>query len=130
MSTGNDHNIQPPGERIRQLLIEKGWTQDDLAQISDRPRPTIVNIINGKTAITPETALALAKAFGVEPSYWMNLEANYRLFQALPVDEDGITRRVRIFEMAPIKEMERRGWIRHTENINELERELSRFFGV
>lgn len=130
MEPSREKPVVPPGQRIRERLAERGWTQDDLAEILDRQRSALTNIINGKTAITPETAIGLAKVFGDEPSYWMSLEANYRLFQTPPVDDEGISRRLRTFEMAPVKEMERRGWIRHTQNIQELERELCQFFGV
>lgn len=125
-----DKHHAPPGERIRELLAKKGWTQDELAQILERPRPTIVNIINGKIAITPETAVSLAQVFGTDAAYWLSLEADYRLFQTKPADEAGIAKRVRLFESGPLKEMERRGWIRGSKNADELEQQLCNFFGV
>ena len=129
MNQPTDHNPQLPGERIRQLLIERGWTQDDLAQILDRPRPTVVNIINGKKSITPETAIALAAAFGTTADYWMGLETQYRLALAA-TDSSGVEHRRHLYDVAPIKEMERRGWIKPTNSAEELERELCQFFGV
>jgi HTH-type transcriptional regulator/antitoxin HigA len=130
MTMERDPKIQPPGERIRELLREKDWTQDDLAQILDKPRPTVVNIINGKTAITPETARVLGEAFKNGAEYWMRLEADYRLALASPRDIEAVGQRVRLFEIAPVKEMERRGWIKPTADAGELEGEICRFFGV
>lgn len=130
MSIGNDHKIQPPGERIRHFLKEKNWTQDDLSQILDKPRPTVVNIINGKIAITPETAIALGEAFKTGAEFWTRLEADYRLSLASAHGIEAVSQRVRLFDAAPVKEMERRGWIKPAEGTNQLEQELCRFFEV
>jgi HTH-type transcriptional regulator/antitoxin HigA len=35
-----------------------------------------------------------------------------------------------LFDLAPVKEMERRGWIKPTKDADQLERELCRFFGT
>lgn len=63
-----------PGEYIRDELDARGWTQADLAAIMERPLPTVNQIISGKKAITPETAIELGQAFGTSPELWMNLE--------------------------------------------------------
>lgn len=121
-----------PGEKIRVELDRRGWTQADLARILNRPLPTINEIIGGKRAILPETAIGLAAALGSSAEEWMKLEAEYRLSLARTddVDVSGVSRRVRIFEIAPVKEMERRGWIKSTKDPQELERQLCRFFDV
>jgi len=119
---------ESPGEVIRKALQERGWTQADLARILDRPLPTVNEIIVGKRAIMPEMAMSLAAAFGDTPERWMNLEATYRLSLAKRNDADAVARRVRLFDLAPVKEMERRGWIKPTKDADELERELCGFF--
>lgn len=129
------HKIQEmttPGEKIREELERRGWTQADLARILNRPLPTMNEIIGGKRAILPEMAIALGTALGPSPEYWMTLEADYRLriARADEIDVTAVTRRVRLFEIAPVKEMERRGWIKGTKDAQELEQELCRFFGV
>lgn len=45
-------------------------------------RPNLSAIINGKAGISAVMALKLAKAFKTTPQYWMNLQANYDLWQA------------------------------------------------
>lgn len=52
-----------PGEVIRALLKERGWTQEYLARLMGRYRPEVNNLISGKTGITAETAVALAASF-------------------------------------------------------------------
>lgn len=45
-------------------------------------RPNLSAIVNGKAGISAIMALKLAKAFKTSPQYWMNLQANYDLWQA------------------------------------------------
>src|SRR5664279_3239871 len=48
-----------PGEYIREELVERGWTQMDLAEILGRPPQVVNEIVAGKRSITPETARSL-----------------------------------------------------------------------
>ena len=72
----------PPGDFIREELEARGWSQGDLAKIVARPIQVVNQIVNGKKEVTPQTALALGEAFGTGPEYWVNLEAQYRLWLA------------------------------------------------
>src|SRR3954453_9085566 len=100
-----------PGDFIREELERREWTQQDLATILDRPLPTVNRIIQGKHAVTPDMAMALGQAFGNGGEIWLQREVEYRLSQS-DVDTSDIERRARLFDIAPIKEMERRQWIK------------------
>lgn len=71
--------VFPPGDFIREELDARGWSQADLARIVGRPAQAINMIVNGKKAITPQTAVELGEAFGTSAQLWLNLEASYRL---------------------------------------------------
>jgi len=43
------------------------------------PSNRISEIINGKRAITADTALRLGKYFGVSPEIWLDLQSDYEL---------------------------------------------------
>jgi addiction module HigA family antidote len=43
------------------------------------PSGRITSIVGGKRAITPETALRLARYFGNSPQFWLNLQTRYDL---------------------------------------------------
>lgn len=119
--------VFPPGEFIREELGERGWTQSDLAEIMGRPLPAVNQIIKGRRAITPETARELAAAFDTSAELWLNLESSYRL--SLTTTAGGeIRKRARAYEAAPVKEMQRRGWIRPQTTAESLEEELCRFY--
>jgi HTH-type transcriptional regulator / antitoxin HigA len=127
MSMRTPAEVFPPGEFIRDELEARGWTQGDLAQIMGRPEPAINLIINDKRGITPETAIELAGAFGTSPEFWLNLENAYKLSKVVvPFSE--IRERASLFEAAPVKEMEKRGWIKTTNSIDNLKLELNSFY--
>jgi HTH-type transcriptional regulator / antitoxin HigA len=121
--------VQIPGQFIREELERRRWTQEDLARILGRPLAVVSRIIMGKTSITADTARELAEALGQTPQFWLNAESAYRLSQT-EKSTDEIGRRAWLYGLAPVKDMERRGWIDRIDSIETLENELKRFFGV
>lgn len=69
----------PPGDVLAEELEVRGMTQRELAARLDRPPQVVNEIIRGKKAITPDTAIALGKVLGGDPGFWTNLEADYQL---------------------------------------------------
>jgi HTH-type transcriptional regulator / antitoxin HigA len=134
MSNRTPAEVFPPGEFIRDELSERGWTQSDLAKIMERPVSAINLIISGKKSVTPETAVELAEAFGTSPEFWLNLETAYRLSRVTAAQAaapaSAIRERAILFESAPVKDMEKRGWLKVSESIDELKHQLSEFFSL
>jgi HTH-type transcriptional regulator/antitoxin HigA len=54
-------------------------TQKELAARLGRPAQVVNEIIKGKKAITPDTAIGLEKVLGIEAQFWTNLQADYQL---------------------------------------------------
>jgi HTH-type transcriptional regulator/antitoxin HigA len=119
--------VFPPGEFIREELEARDWTQADLAAILKKPLPAINEIILGKKAITPETAKSLGDAFGTGAEFWMNLETSYRLAMSSPSDSD-VAKRAQLYSAAPIKDIVKRGWISWSDDTDELQESLFKFF--
>lgn len=123
--------VAKPGEIIAMELEARGWTQKDLADIMGRPLQAVNEIVNGNKQITPATAHELSQVFGTSPEVWMNLETNYRLFAARKeACSDDIKRRSRIYSLAPVKELIKRGWIPNSLNLDELEKNVCEFLGL
>ena len=118
-----------PGDFIREELKERGWAQADLARIIGRPVTLVHQIVTGSRRITPTTAHELSEAFGTSPELWMNLDSVYQL-RKTEVERDAIRERRRIFDYAPIRDMQRRGWIKKVDDLATLTAELCRFFRV
>jgi HTH-type transcriptional regulator/antitoxin HigA len=130
MAARRPAEVFPPGEFLREELEERGWTQTDLAEILGRPFPLVNEIISGKRRITPETAVGLSAALGTSPEFWLNLEVAYQLGQVGRADYDPVVRRARLFELAPIKEIVRRGWIEPSDSVDLLEARVLRFLEI
>jgi addiction module HigA family antidote len=56
-----------------------GITMNRLARDIGVPPGRISEIVNGKRAITADTALRLGKFFGVSPETWLDLQSDYEL---------------------------------------------------
>jgi addiction module HigA family antidote len=67
-----------PGEILLEALQERGMSQSELANRTARPLKTINEIVKGKAAITPETALQFERVLGISARLWTGLEAAYR----------------------------------------------------
>jgi HTH-type transcriptional regulator/antitoxin HigA len=124
-----EENIPSPGLAIQKEIDARGWNQTDLAQILGVHQSVVSALVTGKRPISLEIARDLAAAFRTDLEYWLKLETDFRLFAAGPVD-DGIARRARLFEAAPVKEMIRRRWIQATADIELLEKQVLGFYGA
>ncbi len=124
-------DVFPPGEFIQEELDARGWAQEDFARIIGRPLTAVNEIIKGKRSITADTAVRIAAAFGTSPQLWMNLESSWQLYnKAENTDTHDVRERARIYEAAPVREMQRREWLRKTRDPGEIERLLIRYYGV
>lgn len=120
-----------PGDILREEMEAREWSQADLAHILGRPIQVVNEILQGRKAITPETALGLATAFGTSPEFWLNLENAYRLHLARASQQgEDVQQKAELYGLAPIKEMVKRRWIRETSDAGELRSELMRFYRV
>lgn len=129
MSVRVPAEVFPPGEFLREELEARDWSQQELADILDRPARLICELISGKRAVTPETARGLGDAFGMSPDYWMNLESQYQLSK-VKVSSDSVARKSRLYSRFPVREMLRRGWVHTSENLDILEQRFCEFFCI
>jgi len=65
-----------------EFLAPLGVTQNALALKIRVPATRIGEIIHGKRAMTPDTALRLARFFGNSPEFWLNLQQTHDLSKA------------------------------------------------
>src|SRR5579884_806918 len=70
--------VSPPGDTLLETIEDLGMTQAELARRTGRPLKTINEIIQGKTAITPDTALQFERVLGIPAHFWNNREQQYR----------------------------------------------------
>ena len=69
-----------PGEILQEDFLDGfGIAQHKLAVAIGVPPRRINEIVRGKRRITADTALRLGRYFGMDPQFWINLQARYDL---------------------------------------------------
>lgn len=95
----NDRTPIHPGEILsEEFLIPMGISQSRLARDVNVPPRRINEICLGKRAITPDTALRLARFFGMSAEFWMTLQQRYDLERARDELAEKLEREVRPLE--------------------------------
>ena len=68
-----------PGETLREDLDALGMSAAELARRIEVPVNRITQILNGRRAVTGDTALRLGRFFGTSGEFWLNLQKLYEL---------------------------------------------------
>ena len=68
-----------PGRILKRELAARDMSANRLALALRLSSGRIVDILNGKRGVSPETALRLGRYFGNGPRFWLNLQTAYEL---------------------------------------------------
>ena len=79
--------VSHPGGTLEDVLEERGMSQTELAERTGRPKKAIQEIMRGKAAITPETAIQFERALGIPASFWSNRQRRYDEYMATRTEE-------------------------------------------
>ena len=101
--------VSPPGETIFETLEQYGMSQAELADRMGRPKKTINEIIKGKAAILPDTAIQLEHVLGVPASFWIRREQHYRESLARLAERERLSEATEWLSKMPVQEMVKRG---------------------
>jgi len=125
-----DYSV-PPGRTLLEILETVGISQAELAERTGRPKKTVNEIIKGKAAITPDTALQLERVLGRPyAGFWISLEQQYRASLARLQEREMLSKHTEWLSDLPIGDMISRGWIRAQRDKVDMVRELLGFFAV
>ena len=120
----------PPGEILEEELEARGMTQKELATRLGRPAQTVNEIIKGKKAITPETAIGLNKVLGIGAHFWTSLETDYRMALAMNRDREALAENEKWLAEYPIWDMIKFDWIKAGRDKASRLKALMNFLGV
>ncbi|MDD2902718.1 MAG: HigA family addiction module antitoxin [Syntrophales bacterium] len=74
----------PPGEILRYEFLEPlGLSQKELAEALGITRVRLSEILRGRRAVTPDTALRLSRFFDTTPEFWLGLQTDVSLWDTL-----------------------------------------------
>ena len=68
-----------PGEILKDELETRGVSLTSFARQIDVPPNRISQILSGKRAVTADSALRFGHWLGMDPQFWLNLQAQYDL---------------------------------------------------
>lgn len=73
-----------PGRIVREDCLEPlGFSVTEAARVLGVTRQTLNNVVNEKSAISPEMAIRLEKAFGSTAATWVRMQGTYDLAVAM-----------------------------------------------
>ena len=80
-STITEVNVMPPfvhpGRLLKRELVARDLSANRLSIDLGVPSGRITDILNGRRAITADTAVRLGIYFGNGPQFWLNLQSQY-----------------------------------------------------
>ena len=127
-----DSDCRTPGQLVKKLLAERGWTQKVLAIILAVDEANLAKIISAKRPVDAEMSLLLGEAFDVEPERFLDLQKSYELAMARIVSQPDPQRATRasLFGDLPVSEMIKRGWLKANDvrDVPKVETALTNFF--
>jgi antitoxin HigA-1 len=88
-------NIHPGEVLLEEFLKPFGISQNKLARELKVPPRRVNEIVLGKRAITPDTALRLARYFGASERFWLGLQVDFDLEEAQRAIGESIQKDVR-----------------------------------
>ena len=99
--TMSKRRLQPvrPGEVLQEEFLKPmGLSQNRLALDIGVPARRINEIVLGKRGVTADTALRLARYFGMSAQFWLGLQLDYELDMASDKLSTRIEREVRVHQ--------------------------------
>jgi addiction module HigA family antidote len=91
------HPIHPGEILLEEFLNPLEISQYRLAKEISVPARRINEIVLGKRAITPDTALRLSLFFGLSERFWMNLQTRYDLEMEKDRLENRLAKEVHVY---------------------------------
>lgn len=119
-----------PGEILEETLDALGIKKKDFAESCGLSAKHVSQIINGKAAITPDTAIRFERVLGIADDVWNNLEANYRAFHARKRAGQELEKQVAWVKKFPVKQLINRGLMEKPKDEVHTVDSVLRFFGV
>ena len=100
-----------PGETLLDTIEAIDMSQAELVRRTGRPKKTINEIIKGKSAITPDTAIQLERVLGIPASFWNNRQRRYDEFKARQLEQEKLSHHTEWSKCFPYSKMAKYGWI-------------------
>jgi addiction module HigA family antidote len=82
----DDRVVHPGRVLFEEWMHPLDLSQNELARMMGVSARRVNEIVNGRRAITADSAVRLAEAIGMTPHYWLALQADYEIERARKYD--------------------------------------------
>jgi len=118
-----------PGETLAEKLEELGMGPKEFAVRSGKPEKTIIAVLKGTSAITPDMAVQFENVLRIPAHFWLNSQRHYNEFKARDKREEILKESVDWMHRFPVNDMIKKGWIEAGKSSTERAYALLTFFG-
>lgn len=122
--------VTHPGMDLREKLEELQMSPKEFAIRSNKPVKTISEVINGKSAITPEMAVQFENVLQIPARYWLKRQYLYDEAIARNNRQQAVEEAKEWTKQFPYADMAKRGWVMKTRRIEERTEALLEFLGI
>jgi HTH-type transcriptional regulator / antitoxin HigA len=119
-----------PGELLEEQLDTLNISAREFSRRCGRSAKLITEILSGKAALEPETALQFERVLDIEANIWLRMEAEYRLSLARKEDTTRLSADIGWAKSFPLAELQRRGAIEAPQDDADAVKRLLQFFGL
>ena len=118
-----------PGETLTEKLEEMQMGPKEFSLRTGKPEKTIIAVLKGKSAITPDMAVRFEGVTKIPAHFWMNHQRSYDEFIVREKRKVTIEEAVPWAKHFPLTDMINKGWLPQVSSIQEKTMELLAFFG-
>lgn len=119
-----------PGETLAEKLEEMSMGPKEFAIRTGKPEKTIIAVIKGDSAITPDMAVQFESVTKIPAHFWMNSQRSYDEFLAREKRKEMIAQSVGWAKQFPLSDMIKKGWLKACSSFDEKTSELLSFFSI
>ncbi|HNF86668.1 MAG TPA: HigA family addiction module antitoxin, partial [bacterium] len=123
-------SVTHAGADLDEKLKELGMGVKEFAIRTDKPEKTIIAVIKGDSAITPDMAVQFEQVLKIPAHFWLNRQRQYDESIARSKQKEMIQEAEDWASSFPLKEMLKLKWIRSFSSKSEAVTALFEFFGI
>lgn len=125
----NPISVSHPGQTLREKLTELGMGSKEFSVRTGKPEKTISEVLNGKSAITPDMAILFEDALGIPARFWLQRQYLYDETLARQKRQQAIESAMEWALAFPFTQMAQWKWIEPAKTASDKVEALFRFFG-
>ncbi|MCB1142834.1 MAG: helix-turn-helix domain-containing protein [Leptospiraceae bacterium] len=122
-------HVLPLAGEIKKRLEQKGWQQQELADVIGISLKHINQILGAKVPLNYEIASKIAEILGETPIYWMDLYLKQNPSEGKSQKDQELEIRKQIYEHMPILEMQKRKILPKHKSSMDLQKSVLNFWG-